>query len=208
MVSVSVATNCRTGPGVAYDYLTALLVGEKAEIVGKYTSVSPPYYVVKIGSVTCWLWGEYAIVEGDLSTVPEMVPPPSPTPTSTDTPTPTPTPTATTVVAKPDIYVSNITYDPASPHKGDLLTVKVTAYNGGDAPAGPYTVEWYSLPAMKQCDWAVPGNNAHGGKVLTCTYTYNSWSTYTTRADVDTGDTVDESDETNNSLEQPLVVQP
>ena len=90
MVSVSTATNCRKGPGVIYDYVTALLVGEKVEIIGKHTSVTPPYWIVKIGSVTCWLWGQYATVEGDTSTLPEMVPPPSPTPVPTDTATSVP----------------------------------------------------------------------------------------------------------------------
>jgi hypothetical protein len=93
MVSVSVDTNCRTGPGVIYDYLTALLVGEKAEVIGKYTSVSPNYWVIKKNSVTCWLWGQYAIVEGNTSNLPEMIPPPSPTPTFTPTATATATPT-------------------------------------------------------------------------------------------------------------------
>jgi hypothetical protein len=88
MVSVSLDTNCRTGPGVIYDYLTALLVGEKVEVVGKYTTVTPNYWVIKKDSYTCWLWGKYATVEGDISGLPEMVPPPSPTPTSTPTNTP------------------------------------------------------------------------------------------------------------------------
>ena len=206
MVSVSLDTNCRTGPGVVYDYLAALLVGEKAEVVGKYTTVVPNYWVIKKGSYTCWLWGKYATVEGNISSLPEMVPPPSPTPSPTDTPTPTAT--ATIFVGQPDIYISDITYNPASPHQGDLITIKVTTYNKGNTAAGPYMVEWYSSPAMKQCEWAVPGNNANGGKVLTCTYTYNSWSTYTTRAVADTGNTVAESDETNNTLQQALQVQP
>lgn len=104
MVSVSVDTNCRTGPGVLYDYLTALLVGEKAEVVGKYTTVTPNYWVIKKGSYTCWLWGKYATVEGDISQVPEMVPPPSPTPTSTNTPTATPT----TPPAAGDLHIIEI----------------------------------------------------------------------------------------------------
>ena len=92
MISVGLATNCRTGPGASYDYLTALLEGEKAEVVGKYTSVSPPYWVIRKGSVTCWLWGQSATVEGNTSTLPEMIPPPSPTPPPTSTPTTTPAP--------------------------------------------------------------------------------------------------------------------
>lgn len=96
MVSVSVDTNCRTGPGIVYDRLTGLFVGEKAEVIGKYTSVTPNYWIIRKGSVTCWLWGRYATVEGNTSNLPEMVPPPSPTPTSTPTPTITPTITLTT----------------------------------------------------------------------------------------------------------------
>jgi hypothetical protein len=104
MVSVSVDTNCRTGPGVVYDYVTGLLVGEKAEVVGKYTSVSPTYWIIKKGSITCWLYGQYATVEGDISGLPEMVPPPSPTPVPTDTPTATPT----TPSASGDLYIIEI----------------------------------------------------------------------------------------------------
>ena len=106
MVSVSVDTNCRTGPGVIYDYLTALLVGEKAEVIGKYTTVSPNYWIIRKGSTTCWLWGQYATVVGNISSLPEMIPPPSPTPTSTSTPTATPT--ATTVPVSGDLRIIEI----------------------------------------------------------------------------------------------------
>ncbi len=98
MVSVSANTNCRKGPSIVYDNLAALLVGEEAEVVGKYTVTDPEYWIIKKGSVTCWLWGEYATVEGDTSNLPEMVPPPTPTPsltptaTATATFTPSPTP--------------------------------------------------------------------------------------------------------------------
>lgn len=97
MVSVSANTNCRKGPGIVYDNLTALLVGEEAEVVGKYTPTDPDYWIIKKDLVTCWLWGEYAIVDGDTSSLPEMIPPPtptpSPTPTATATATSTPSPT-------------------------------------------------------------------------------------------------------------------
>ena len=91
MVSVSANTNCRKGPGIVYDNLTALLVGEEAEVVGKYTVTDPDYWIIEKGSVTCWLWGEYATIAGDINKLPEMIPPPTPTPS----PTPTATPTAT-----------------------------------------------------------------------------------------------------------------
>ena len=106
MVSVSLDTNCRTGPGVAYDYLTTLLVGEEAEVIGKYTSVTPTYWVIKKGSITCWLYGQYATVRGDISSLPEMIPPPSPTPPPTATFTPTTPPPATEDLSIVDIFMS------------------------------------------------------------------------------------------------------
>ncbi len=88
LVSVSMDTNCRFGPGEVYDYLGALLVGEEAPVVGKLADESfwyienpdapPPY---------CWIWGMYASVSGDKSGIPILTPPP--------TPTEIPTPTAT-----------------------------------------------------------------------------------------------------------------
>ncbi len=82
MVSVSVDTNCRFGPGNVYEYEGALLVGEEADIAGKLADESfwyienpdapPPF---------CWIWGAYAQVAGDTSAVPILTPPPTPTAT-------------------------------------------------------------------------------------------------------------------------------
>jgi hypothetical protein len=85
-VSVSVDTNCRTGPSILYDRIGALLVGESAVIVAQETTGE--YWIIenpdKAG--TCWLWAEYATVTGNVSGLPLLTPPPSPTPTPTDTP--------------------------------------------------------------------------------------------------------------------------
>jgi hypothetical protein len=84
-VSVSTNTNCRSGPGQAYDYLGALLTGEEAEIVGQ-SSVSN-YYVIDNPDnpgQDCWLWGQYAQVVCDTSGLPVLTPPPTPTPTYPD----------------------------------------------------------------------------------------------------------------------------
>jgi hypothetical protein len=86
MVSVSYRTNCRKGPGVQYEYIGALLVGEQAEVVG--VSWNGRYWVIKNPSQPgeCWLWGGYANVTGDTSGLPRLFPPPRPTPTPTPTP--------------------------------------------------------------------------------------------------------------------------
>jgi hypothetical protein len=78
MVSVSTATNCRTGPSTDYDLIYTLDVGQTAEVVGKYSGGN--YWVIKTpsGGGNCWLWGEYATISGDVDNLPEMIPPPAP----------------------------------------------------------------------------------------------------------------------------------
>lgn len=81
MVSVSVDTNCRIGPGQAYDWGGGLQVGEMAEVVGR--DPSGEYYYIRNPDVPasfCWLWGRYATISGDTSSLAVMTPPPTPTP--------------------------------------------------------------------------------------------------------------------------------
>lgn len=86
IVSVSVDTNCRIGPGKEYDLLGALLVGEQAEIIAR--DPSGYYWYIKNPDQGgfCWLWGKYATVAGNTNNLPIFTPPPTPT----FTPTPTP----------------------------------------------------------------------------------------------------------------------
>ncbi len=85
-VSVSINTNCRTGPGNAYPIIGALAVGQTAEVVGR--SASSDNWIIKLPgspSVTCWLWGQYATVVGNTAGLPIYTPPPTPTSTQQTT---------------------------------------------------------------------------------------------------------------------------
>ena len=88
-ISVSVATNCREGPGRAYGIEGALLVGETAEVLAKDPTGN--YWFIRNpdpGAEFCWVWGNYATLTGNFSALPVFTPPPTPTPTLTPTPTP------------------------------------------------------------------------------------------------------------------------
>jgi hypothetical protein len=88
-VSVSVPTNCRVGPGVAYERVGALLVGEIAEVVGRHSARN--YWIIRNPDrpgELCWLWGAYATPTGNTGVLPEFTPPPSPTPSPTPTASP------------------------------------------------------------------------------------------------------------------------
>lgn len=78
-VSVSSATNCRTGPGTAYDLLYTMQPGQTAEVVGK--DMADNYWIIKMpNGSTCWLWGQYATVSGNWAALPDWPVPPTPTP--------------------------------------------------------------------------------------------------------------------------------
>jgi hypothetical protein len=80
-VSVSVATNCRVGPGKVYDRVGALLIGQVAEVFGR--DATGTYWYIRNPSQSngfCWLWGEYATVTGNFAALPMFTPPPTPTP--------------------------------------------------------------------------------------------------------------------------------
>jgi hypothetical protein len=79
-VSVSVQTNCRSGPGSVYGVLGYFGVGETAEVVGRTSSND--YWVIKLPSnpsITCWIWGQYAAVSGSTTGIPIINPPATPT---------------------------------------------------------------------------------------------------------------------------------
>ena len=81
LISVSVATNCRIGPGRQYDRVGALLVGEVAEVYGR--DPTGAYWYIRnpdSGPEFCWMWGEYATLVGNVGVLPIFTPPPTPTP--------------------------------------------------------------------------------------------------------------------------------
>jgi hypothetical protein len=93
LISVSVPTNCRSGPGKVYGMEGALLVGDFAEVYGRDPTNN--YWYIRnpdSGPDFCWVWGKYATLTGPVLLVPVFTPPPTPTPTFTPSPTLTPTP--------------------------------------------------------------------------------------------------------------------
>jgi hypothetical protein len=193
MVSVSVDTNCRTGPGQSYDYLTALRVGEQAEVVGKYTSSTPPYWIIRRGSITCWLWGQYATIAGDVSSVPEMIPPPSPTPLPTNTLPPTSTPSATPTTPPPSAA-------------GDLVlleffqaTTSEIVLRVGNQPAGSlsgnFQYQVYANGALVRTGTCpIPSGSA------ACWTGYIVSGVQTIRAVIDSNNAIPETNESNNEI--------
>lgn len=141
-----------------------------------------------------------------LSTVAPTVEPPTPTitpnpPTETPIPSTTPTPTSE---PKADLYISEYSFD-HPPKRGEPFTVRIGIYNKGNKAATSFWWEWWATSAIKPCREKIDSLVARGGRIVTCTYTYPSWSTYTTKAVADADNEVAESDESNNTQSQQVI---
>jgi hypothetical protein len=87
VLSVTVETNCRSGPGTTYDVMGIVRVGESARVVGR--NANSTYWIVQLPAnhaIICWLWGHYASLVGNPAGLPVSAPPPTPTPAKTPTP--------------------------------------------------------------------------------------------------------------------------
>jgi hypothetical protein len=79
MVSVTTGTNCRTGPGRVYDLVGGAEAGVRFTLIGKSTPTS--YWIIQLpDGRACWLWGQYAVVEGNVNSLPEYPIPATPIP--------------------------------------------------------------------------------------------------------------------------------
>ncbi len=76
IVTVSINTNCRSGPNIVYDYLGALLVGEKTEVIGKHPEKNWLLVENPDKDGICWITSQYATITGDISKLPTPILPP------------------------------------------------------------------------------------------------------------------------------------
>jgi hypothetical protein len=86
-ISVSIPTNCRTGPGSAYPMVGALLVGKTVQVYAR-DPTGTFWYIENPDSPGqfCWVWGQYATITGLTYILPMYTPPPTPTATATPPP--------------------------------------------------------------------------------------------------------------------------
>jgi len=103
MISVEIETLCRMGPGMIYDRVGELPVGQLVEVFG--LDPSREHYLIRNPSHPegfCWVWGFYATPVNSFSGMPVYTPMHTPTPRYTYTPT----------IAAPGSYCSLVYQDP------------------------------------------------------------------------------------------------
>lgn len=203
LATANTNANVREGPDTAYDIVGYLEQGKSAEVDGRNDANT--WWYIKYADASgghAWIAGSVVATSCLPSSVQVVEAPPLP-PTATLTYTEVPE-------VYPDLYVSEYSWLPSPPHKGVSFHVRVGAYNGGNAPAGPFTVEWWlstSAPAPA-CTWNIPSMAAKGGRILECDYTPAGWANYPSQVVVDAGDALEESDEGNNVWSETLQIAP
>ncbi|MFP4344484.1 MAG: choice-of-anchor Q domain-containing protein [Anaerolineales bacterium] len=116
----------------------------------------------------------------------------------------------------PDMVVTSITVDPATPTVGSPCTVNITVKNQGpvDVPEdNNFFVDFYDNiePAYLMIGdrtWAVQASwfGAGESRVWSFSYTFDTAGEHTLYAQADTDDTVEERNEVNNITSQPLTI--
>lgn len=182
IVTVSADTNCRSGPGLDYDIVGALTVGQQADVVGKNADTN--YWIIDnpLGAGTCWLWGEHATVNGDTAGLQEVAAPPTVTPLA---------------VLAPVIQSVVVRFDAST---GSLIAYLDVYYYDGEGDAN--FLDWQLISTSQAVSGTIkdsainPSPNQRRGSVIT-----SQWNCGTKQYDVALGVTIrDAAGHTSNTL--------
>lgn len=123
--------------------------------------------------------------------------------------TATPTLTPTVESSPPDLVITDLHVDTTEPRQGVPLNVVATLRNQGGSVATDVCWAWRSCGAESCAFMEAPGRvtlDPGEEAIVSMEYQYNSWSTYTSEAWVDSCETIAESDETNNKRQLVIPV--
>lgn len=153
LLTVSADTNCRSGPGVEYEIIGALKIGQQAQAVGKNSATG--YWIInnQNGPGTCWLWGEFATITGNTDSLQEVAAPPTVTPLA---------------VLAPVIDRVEVRFDSSS---GSLIALLDVYYSDGEGDA--ILADWQLISTSIEVtgkikdNSIVPSSNQRRGAVVT-----------------------------------------
>lgn len=112
--------NVRSGDGLNYPVISALLVGETAPITGISTTGSGWYQIELPNGGRGWISPAVARATGEMRDVPRIAPPPPPPPTATPTP-----------ATQANLVVQSITLSPDPPRCNQTFTITARVANMG-----------------------------------------------------------------------------
>ena len=113
-----------------------------------------------------------------------------------------------TVSSGIDLTISSLTINPAKPIATKPATVSITVTNQGVNPAGSFNVTWSAVNGVVAATVPVAGLAGGASTTLQVPYTYAAAGTFVGFANADSGNTVSETNELNNSAALTVTVVP
>lgn len=114
----------------------------------------------------------------------------------------------TVLSATVDLSVTSVTLNPVKPVRGRMSTATIVVSNSGNNAAKAFTVSWqpawFTSPIVRQVNSLAAGAST----TLSFTYTYPADGTFDSSVTVDSGGTVAETNEFNNTKNFQVVVEP
>jgi len=203
----------RTGPGTVYDIILTFAAGDEPPIIGYATQPDGQWWLVSSGGRTGWISGAYTTQLGNCAGVGPAQVPPAPTQAPTAPPPPT-QPGATATPTPPDLRLSvldgprDVTLDPGGSIQATYI-IRVRNYGG--TPAGQFSMAAAVLGQASK-DLGIVSGLAPGQEVEVpaggVTMTFDTPGLTRLLVSVDTGNTVAESDESNNQAYIDINVNP
>lgn len=114
----------------------------------------------------------------------------------------------TVLSATVDLTVTSVTLNPVKPVRGRVATATIVVSNGGNTPAKAFTVSWQPAWFTSAIVRQVNSLAAGASTTLTIDYTYPFDGTHDSSVTVDSGGTVAETNEFNNTKNFKVVVEP
>jgi subtilase family serine protease len=108
-----------------------------------------------------------------------------------------------------DLYVEGVHVSPTNPVQGMPATVIVTVHNGGSCAAGGFVTQFRtSLKSPTGPSESIPSLNPGESKTLYLPFVFTASGNYEAVVEVDTGNSVSETNEANNLEILPITVLP
>ncbi len=113
-----------------------------------------------------------------------------------------------------DLTITNVAVSPATPVQGAPATVAITIRNNGNAPAGPFVLEWNPdaffivTPSLQTVSQQLSGLGAGETRTVNLSFSYPRAGNFNTVANIDAFGNIAESVETNNLFVKDVTVAP
>jgi len=173
--------NVRTGPGTNYDVLGQLSQGDTVFPVG--ANLDFTWMVIPFRGTTGWVAAYLLDLNGNLSDLPIIVPPPSPTPAATSTPSPAPF---------ADLVVTAAAIDPLVPLTGQPFNVRATVFNLGNVASVETALAATFIPGDVYVSSVIPPLAPGQSTEVVLSPTVDATGTYTVQLVIDLNNLVNE----------------